>query len=92
MRKKISFFVSYAHRNQQLANGFIEKLKDVLAPSKRYEYALWKDDALVIGESWKTQIIKAIDECGFGLLLISPAFLASEFITKNELPSFVILE
>ena len=89
MRKKVTFFVSYAHRNKALVNSFLEKLKDVLAPAKIHEYVLWKDSGLVIGESWEKQIIEARDHCDFGLLLISPAFLASKFITENELPTFV---
>jgi hypothetical protein len=89
LKKKVKFFVSYAHKNKDLVNSFIDKLQDVLAPSKNHEYILWKDSALVIGEEWEKQIIKARDECDFGLLLISPAFLASEFILEKELPAFV---
>ena len=89
MRKKVKFFVSYAHKNKGLVNSFIEKLSDVLAPSKKHDYVIWKDNGLMIGEEWEKQIIKARDECDFGLLLISPAFLASKFITEKELPMFV---
>lgn len=89
MRKKISFFVSYAHRNRALANNFLEKLMDVLAPSKNFEYSLWKDSGLEVGEEWERQIIDAQNKCDFGLLLISPAFLASKFISKKELPHYV---
>ena len=35
------------------------------------------------------QIIEARDNCDFGLLLVSPSFLASKFITENELPIFL---
>ncbi|SOD19113.1 toll/interleukin-1 receptor domain-containing protein [Nitrosomonas ureae] len=88
MKKKVTFFVSYAHRNKSLANDFLEKLNDALAPSKKHDYSLWKDTSLVIGEDWEAQIIEARDKCDFGLLLISPAFLASKFITEKELPTF----
>lgn len=89
MKQKIQYFVSYAHRNSALAQNFIERLDDVLAPSKRFEYSRWQDTDLILGDEWKAQIIKAIENCDFGLLLISPAFLASSFITKSELPKFV---
>ncbi len=88
-RKKIIFFVSYAHRNRVLANNFLEKLSDVLAPSKRFNYELWKDSAIAAGEDWEQQIEQAIEQCDFGLLLISPAFLASKYISRKELPAFV---
>jgi hypothetical protein len=89
MRKTVTFFVSYAHGNSILANAFLEKLKDILAPSKRYEYHIWIDTGLIVGEDWETQIIAARDSCDFGLLLVSPTFLSSKFITQKELPLFV---
>lgn len=89
MKKKIKYFVSYARRNSALTQNFMERLDDVLAPSKRFEYSRWQDNDLILGEDWEAQIILAIENCTFGLLLISPAFLASSFITKKELPKFV---
>jgi TIR domain len=90
MRRKIKLFVSYAHGNQLLARQFIEKLTDVLSPSKANEYELWMDSMIVVGEDWKKQIVNARNNCDFGLLLISPAFLASKFIVEEELSYFVI--
>jgi hypothetical protein len=89
LRKKIHFFVSYAHSNKALADSFLDKLAEVLAPSRKYDYQLWKDSGLEVGEAWEKQIIAARDHCDFGLLLVSPAFLASRFITEKELPVFV---
>ena len=89
LRKRIEFFVSYAHSNKDLANSFLEKLRHMLAPSKKYEFVLWRDTALIVGEDWEKQIIEAINKCDLGLLLISPAFLASKFISEKELPAFV---
>lgn len=89
MKKKIRFFVSYAHSNKDLANSFVTKLKLMLAPSKKHEYILWSDTGLEVGEKWETQILEAIKKCDFGLLLISPGFLASKFISEKELPIFV---
>lgn len=88
MKKKVNFFVSYAHKNKSLANSFLDKLNDALTPSKRYEYSLWKDTHIVIGDDWHDSIIQARDTCDFGLLLISQSFLSSKFIIKNELPVF----
>ena len=89
MRKKVTFFVSYARRNKTLVNDFLDKLTDILAPSKRHEYVLWRDTALTVGADWEHQITEARDNCDFGLLLVSPAFLASKFISDKELPTFV---
>ncbi|HBY01743.1 MAG TPA: hypothetical protein DEG92_04245 [Rikenellaceae bacterium] len=89
LQENINYFVSYAHKNKILAQDFLDRLSDVLAPSKSYRYLRWKDTDLIVGEDWTDQITEAIDKCVMGLLLISPAFLASNYITKNELPSFV---
>ena len=89
MRKKVTFFVSYAHSNKALAGSFLQKLREMLAPSKKHEYELWQDTGLEVGEEWEQQILDARDNCDFGLLLVSPAFLGSKFITENELPVFV---
>jgi len=89
VKQKIQYFVSYAHRNRVLVQNFIEKLDDVLAPSKQFDYSRWQDTNLILGNEWRTQISEAIENCEFGLLLISPAFLASSFITNSELPKFV---
>lgn len=89
MKKKIKFFVSYAHKNNDLANDFLDKLTDVLKPSRSYEYSLWKDNSIVVGSNWKNQILEARDGCDLGLLLISPAFLSSNFICESEIPHFV---
>lgn len=88
-RKRIEFFVSYANRNQQLAESFISKLVDQLRPSKTYNYRLWMDSGIIIGEEWEKQIIEARNKCDFCLLLVSPAFLWSKFIGEKELPHFV---
>lgn len=89
MRREVTFFVFYAHRNRALAENFLEKLTDMLAPSKKHADHPRQNSALILGERWEMQIAEAIDRCDFGLLLISPAFLASPFITEKELPAFV---
>lgn len=89
LRKKITFFVSYAHSNKALAGSFLQKLREMLAPSKNHNYVLWQDTGLEVGEEWEKQILEARDNCDFGLLLVSPAFLGSNFITEKELPVFV---
>lgn len=61
----------------------------MLAPSKKHEYVIWHDTGLEVGEEWEKQILEAIDNCDFGLLLVSPGFLASKFISEKELPVFV---
>jgi uncharacterized protein YjbI with pentapeptide repeats len=88
-KKVVRFFVSYAHNDKQLVGALVKDLGSHFASSLRYELHAWSDRDILVGERWRDSIGKALEDCDFGLLLISPAFLASSFITKHELPRFV---
>lgn len=88
MRIPISFFVSYAHLDQRPADTFLPRLTEQLHPSRCYAYTLWRDTEILVGERWHDEIQQALAACQLGLLLISPAFLASQYITRHELPRF----
>lgn len=89
MKKQIHFIISYARANKNLAGRFIEKFQEQAAPSKKYQYILWRDTQILVGEQWHGEIQQALDQCDLGLLLISPAFLGSQYISEHELPRFV---
>lgn len=88
-RKTVKFFISYAHADEDHANRFISSFKEMSAPSEKYEYVFWQDTNILPGEKWKQEIQEALETCSIGLLLISPAFLGSKFITENELSKFI---
>lgn len=88
-RKPVGFFVSYARANRRLADTFLSHFQELVRPSRRYHYRFWRDTEILVGESWHREIQEAIAECDLGLLLISPAFLGSQYITEEELPGFV---
>ncbi len=89
MKKKIKIFVSYARANRDLAIRFLEKFREQATPSKKYKYIFWRDTEILVGEKWHDEIQAALIECNLGLLLVSPAFLGSQYIDKHELPKFV---
>ncbi len=89
MKKKISVFVSYARANRDLATRFLRKFKEQAAPSKRYHYVFWRDADILVGEQWHEAIQKALAQCDVGLVLISPAFLGSQYIHDHELPKLL---
>jgi hypothetical protein len=88
-RIKVEFFVSYAHVDDEYADPFLDGFKDIVAPSKKYRFEFWQDRVILPGETWAEEIKKALKRCSMGLLLVSPAFLASHFVTEQELPKFV---
>lgn len=88
-RITIEAFISYAHKEEEYADPFLDELKDMLAASKKYDFAIWWDQMILPGETWLQEIRTALERCKMGLLLVSPAFLSSPFITEEELPKFV---
>ncbi|MHC4356880.1 MAG: toll/interleukin-1 receptor domain-containing protein, partial [Planctomycetota bacterium] len=88
-RRKIELFVSYARSNKNLTKNFLDRFEEYVAPSKSYEYVFWQDERILVGEEWHQGIREALERCGLGLLLVSPAFLGSKYISKHELPEFV---
>ncbi|HZT34658.1 MAG TPA: TIR domain-containing protein, partial [Nitrososphaera sp.] len=85
----VRFFVSYAHEDNDLTKKLLDKLRIYLATHARYQFELWTDKEIQIGKKWFPEIKEAIQQCGFGLLLVSPAFLASKFIGAHELPELL---
>jgi hypothetical protein len=88
-RKTIRLFVSHAHKDAPLYDEFMELLADMLKPSRRYDFRVWTDRSLLVGDSWHAGITQAISQCDAGLLLISPAFLGSDYIREHELPKLL---
>ena len=89
MRTPVRFFISYAHDDQRYADDLVLRLQQQLTPSRAYEYTLWRDTAILVGERWLDEIVRAIGGCDVGLLLVSPAFLGSDFIDREELPRLI---
>lgn len=79
-------FVSYSRKDAKWRDKFLV----MLTPDVREERLdLWTDQREVVGEEWRPQLDNAISRSIAALLLVSPAFLASEFIMEQELPALV---
>ena len=83
-RKKISIFISYSHSDAL----WLERLETHLKVLAKYydNVETWVDTKLRGGDKWREEITNAIEKANVAILLVSTAFLASDFITCDELP------
>jgi hypothetical protein len=84
LRKHV--FVSYSHRDRE----WLDRLKIHLSPYLRGEgLHLWDDTKIAAGASWAAQIDEELSEARAAVLLVSPDFLASEYVYSVELPKIL---
>jgi hypothetical protein len=85
-KRKNKVFVSYSHKD----SAYLERLMVHLRPlEKDGVFDLWVDTRLKVGDKWKKEITTSLNKSNIAILLISADFLASEFITNNELPQLL---
>ena len=81
-------FISYSHADRQ----WVERLKTMMAPLLRAgqpRLLLWDDSQIAPGSPWRQEIETALEQARVALLLVSDAFLASEFVMNEEVPKLL---
>ena len=89
MPKPMPYFLSYAHDDEADVNRFRDVIRPLLKGSTECAFSEWIDHSILPGLAWREQIDKALAAGSFGILLVTPNFLASSFITKTELPALL---
>lgn len=77
-------FISYAHHDVALLRQFRMHLK---ALEHAFGLTFWSDDSIQAGDHWNDTIGHAIEQAEVFLLLVSPAWIASDFIRNHERPA-----
>lgn len=77
-------FISYSHKDRR----WLEELLTHLAPF-RDSIEVWADSQINAGEDWRQQISVALERAEVSILLITPDFLASDFLQDVEVPEIL---
>jgi hypothetical protein len=76
-------FISYAHQDDQT---WLNTLLDHLSWIRDRGVEMWTDRDIAPGALWHESIQAELDRARVAILLVSPAFLASRYISSEELP------
>jgi hypothetical protein len=79
-------FVSYAHKDAR----WLTELKRFLEPDlSRGVIELWDDTMIEPGREWRGAIEEALATCTVAVLLVTQMYVASDYISKRELPGLL---
>src|SRR5437588_2193692 len=79
-----SVFISYSHFDKEWRNGIAANLE-------RRSLKVLDDTLLTAGESWTASLTSMREQARVAILIITPHFLQSDSIQKEELPHLLTL-
>lgn len=84
-----TIFISYAHEDKEWLGKLTPYLK--VLQNEGLQIKPWDDRRIEAGNKWRKDIKNNLENAEAAILLISTHFLASDFITKKELPPLLEL-
>src|SRR5262249_44708694 len=76
-------FVSYSNKDKKICH---ELLKGLDAAAEALKLKVWSDHQIPVGADWRAEIETALRRACVAVCIISPDYLTSCFVLKDELP------
>lgn len=87
VQKKKLVAICYAHQDNEGEEQWVERLKTFLAPvESTISVQAWADTQIELGSHWEHELLASLESATAVICLVSPSFLASEFIRHREMP------
>lgn len=86
-RIRRSVFISYSRQDEAYYKRLLTHLKPVAI---NHELEIWHDRTIDPGAKWLTETEQALERAWAAILIITPDFLSSKFITTIEVPKLLI--
>ncbi len=84
----VRLFLSWTHADEALKVALLDDLLPALGSFSDVRFEWWEDSHLTPGERLLPGILDRLDECDFGVLLVSGRYFGRPFIRRHELPRF----
>jgi len=82
VNEPVKIFISYAHKDDTFLDGICTALRPL---ELNRQVSIWTDKQIMPGRDWHESILQNLADAHVILLLVSPDFLASDYITHNEI-------
>jgi hypothetical protein len=81
-----TILLSYSHKNETDKEQLLTHLRDLV---RTKSIDIWSEDRIRAESNWREEFTKVINQADAAILLVTADFLASEFISDQEVSAFL---